>query len=181
MAGADSGSRGRGSRARRAASLRLGSGPRARSPGASPSVPCVPVLSPGGQDDHPTPRPAVQAEDGVSAEGERGAISRAREERGDHLAEVPAGTWAGLGAGLVGWGASLVVLVTAVSQLPRPFMVHIGLRGPDCPEGVYTPHLLREASSDPSDPRGEPAKECTRHSAFFPWIGPPAPTATSAH
>uniref|UniRef100_A0AC11D2L2 Uncharacterized protein n=1 Tax=Ovis aries TaxID=9940 RepID=A0AC11D2L2_SHEEP len=55
--------------ARRAASLRLGSGPRARSPGASPSVPCVPVLSPGGQDDHPTPRPAVQAEDGVSAEG----------------------------------------------------------------------------------------------------------------
>lgn len=60
--------------ARRAAPLRLGSRPRARSLGASPSVPCVPVLSPRDQDDHPTPGPAVQAEDGVSAEGERGAV-----------------------------------------------------------------------------------------------------------
>ena len=72
----------------------------------------------------------------------------------DHLGEVPAGTWAGLGAGLVGWGVSFVVLVTAVSKLPRRLLVHVGLHGPDCPKGVYTPHLLREASSDP---RGEPA------------------------
>lgn len=54
-AGADSGSRGR-----------LGEGLAPPGLGAAgslsggfPSVPCVPVLGPGGQDDHPTPRPAV--------------------------------------------------------------------------------------------------------------------------
>lgn len=158
--------------ARRAAPLRLGSRPRARSLGASPSVPCVPVLSPRDQDDHPTPGPAVQAEDGVSAEGERGAISRAREERGDHLGEVPAGTWAGLGAGLVGWGASLVVLVIAVSQLPRPLMVHIGLRGPDCPEGVYTPHLSEKLPVTPVTPGGNLPRNAPGIAPSFPGSGP---------
>ena len=63
------------------------------------------------------------------------------------------------GAALEGWGAALVVLVTALSRLPRRLLVQVGLRGPDCPEGVHMPRLLREASSDSSDPRGEPAQE----------------------
>lgn len=90
----------------------------------------------------------------------------------DHLGEVPAGTWAGLGAGLVGWGASLVVLVIAVSQLPRPLMVHIGLRGPDCPEGVYTPHLSEKLPVTPVTPGGNLPRNAPGIAPSFPGSGP---------
>lgn len=73
---------------------------RAPSPGASPPVVrSVLLLNPSRvRDDDPTPRPTVQAEDGISAEGERGPVPWALGgARGPNSGKCPRRCWGGAG------------------------------------------------------------------------------------
>ncbi|KAM7232702.1 hypothetical protein CapIbe_017463 [Capra ibex] len=57
-------------------------------------------------------------------------------------------------------------------KLPRPLMVHIGLRGPDCPEGVYTPHLSEKLPVTPVTHGGTLHRNAPGIAPSFPGSGP---------